>query len=277
MNNFRVNNFRVIGIIPVRLNSTRLPNKALIEIEGKPLIVHTYLNAKSLKKKGLLDELFIATDSKEIAKVIEKADRESKIIFTPSSCQNGTDRIICALKKIPKKVGEKRELIVNIQGDEPMFSAKNLKKLIDSHVMPLKKNAEENAEENIKVIPDLSTLATPIEKSKAVDPNVVKAVINKQGRAIYFSRALVPHNRDEEKQITYLKHLGVYAYTRYFLEKKLSKMPFTELEKIEKIEQLRFLSANCQIIVKIVKDAGIDVNVKKDVDLFLKALKKIAK
>lgn len=259
------NSHRILGIIPVRLNSTRLPNKALIDIAGKPLIVHTYLNAKSLVKKGLLNELFIATDSKEIAKVIEKIDAESQIIFTPSRCQNGTDRIVSALKKIPKKIDAKRELIVNIQGDEPMFSAKNLKKLIDSHLISLKKNAQ--------YIPDLSTLATPIAKEKAIDPNVVKAVINKQGRAIYFSRALVPHNRDEEKQITYLKHLGIYAYSRHFLEEKLGKMPLTALEKIEKIEQLRFLAAGCAIAVGVVKDGGVDINVAKDIDLFLKALK----
>lgn len=252
----------VLGIIPVRLASQRLNEKALVEIEGKPLVVHTYLNAKNLQNQGLLNDLVVATDSLKILEVIKHFDASAKVLMTPSSCRNGVERISSALQQIPPQKPHQPEVVVNIQGDEPMFSAQNLRQLLSFF--------SNNGADDVEI----STLAVEIDKKKALNPNIVKVVFSQEGRAIYFSRALIPYNRDEHKDMVYFKHLGIYAYKRSFLEEKFPFLPPIALEDIEKIEQLRFLGAQCHMFVGVVQQAGVDVNVREDVDAFTQFLQK---
>lgn len=214
----KTNAGKVLGVIPARLNSTRLPRKMLIDIGGKPLLYYTWKQAQKAKK---LDALVIATDSKEIKDVAESFG--ATVLMTPRSIKCGSDRVAHALSQFKDFAPS---IVLNIQGDEPLLPAK----AIDHVVTALQKNIDAV----------VATPATPFKDSRDVNtPDFVKVVADMHGRALYFSRSVLPFPRAEYTK-PFLKHLGLYGFRADFLKKYVT-MKQTPLEKAEKLEQLRIL------------------------------------
>ncbi|MBI5573897.1 MAG: 3-deoxy-manno-octulosonate cytidylyltransferase [Elusimicrobia bacterium] len=220
---------KIIGIIPVRYNSTRFPGKPLVKILDRPMIQWVY--EASLMSK-FLDEAIIATDDKRIFDCA--GTFASKVVMTPE-CNSGTDRLAYVVKKI------NCDIVINIQGDEPMMKPE----IIDAAIKPLIKN------KNIMV----STIATAFENEKEKNnPNNVKVISDKNNFAIYFSRLPLPNS---------LKHIGLYVYRKKFLL-KFARMKQMPLELAEKLEQLRILENGHKIYVTKTKYKTIGVDTKSD-------------
>lgn len=213
---------KALGVIPARYASTRLPGKVLLPIAGKPMIQHVW---ERTKKSKILSDVWIACDDQRIVDAAKKFG--AKAVLTSVDHPSGTDRIAEAVRKA------KVDVVVNIQGDEPLINSS----VIDNLAKALLKNKTYQ----------MATVIKPLVKSEEVNnPNVVKVVIDSNHDALYFSRSTIPFNRDQEKGVQYFKHLGIYAYRKTFLL-KLTKMPSSNLEKIEKLEQLRVLEAGYKI------------------------------
>ncbi len=229
----------VLGLIPCRLNSTRLPRKALLNIDGLPLIVHTFKRAKLSKK---LDRTIVCTDSEEIKKVVTEHGGEA--IITKKSHKNGTDRIAEVAKKISC------DLVIDIQGDFPMLDPKNIDKLVNFHI-----------QNNFDIIVPSSPLFDASSK------DVVKLVVNKTNKVLYFSRASIPYSYNLKPKYC-LKHMSIISFNRSSLI-KYSNLKQSYYEKIEGIELLRAIENNINVgSFKISKDI-FSVDIKKD---YLKAL-----
>src|SRR5271157_4727242 len=212
-----------IGIIPARYASKRFPGKPLALIKGKTLLERVWLRAK---KSRFLDHVAVATDDKRIFDAARSF--KANVIMTSKRCQSGTDRLAEAAHKKGKSFG----IFINIQGDEPVISPD----LIDKLILALKKDPKAQ----------IVTAVYPIRgKNEIADPNVVKAVLDKKGFVIYFSRSPIPFNRQGRK-VRYYKHLGIYGYRKEFLN-KFASMPQTPLEKAEQLEQLRALENGYKI------------------------------
>ena len=216
-------NLRIIGVIPARLGSQRLPRKVLREIQGKILVEQVYQRAA---KASVLDQLWVATDSQEVIDACEK--RKIPALMTSDKHFSGTDRIHEVMKQKPA------DIYVNIQGDEPLVRPEHLEAL----VRPF------SSQKGIQV----STLKTKISPEVAKSSNVVKVVTDSAGRALYFSRSLIPFDRDRSSHQPIYKHLGFYAYTAQALD-TFHKLPPSPLEQTEKLEQLRFLENQIPIFV----------------------------
>jgi 3-deoxy-manno-octulosonate cytidylyltransferase (CMP-KDO synthetase) len=207
----------VIGVIPARYGSTRLPAKSLAMIHGKPMIQHVY--EKCLKAK-LLSEILVATDNKRIFDAV--INFGGNVVMTSKAHKSGTDRIGEAVRDI------KCDIVVNIQGDEPMIDPRNIDKAIEPLI----------SDKTINV----STLCFKISEKKEINnPNVVKVVLDSNNNALYFSRSTIPFNRDNNKT-EYFKHIGLYVYRKDYLL-KLIKLKPSKLELSEKLEQLRILES----------------------------------
>ena len=237
----RLINKKVVGLIPVRLNSSRLYRKAILEIDNLPMVIHTYKRAKLSKK---LKEVFICTDSKQIINIAKKY--KCKYIETSPSL-TGTDRI----SKAADKIKESYDLYIDIQGDEPLVDPKHIDRVIEWH--------SKNMDFDI-VVPSL--------KSKNIDtPHIVKIVKSKK-KILYFSRSLVP-NAFRKKNTYYLKHLSVISFKPQSL-KRFKNLKQSTLEKIEGIELMRALENEMQIGTFNLSGASFSVDTKDD---FLKAIK----
>lgn len=235
----------VIGVIPARYGSTRLPAKALAMIHGKPMIQHVY--ERCLKSKQL-SEVLVATDDKRIFDAV--INFGGNVVMTSKSHKSGTDRIGEAVKNI------KCDIVVNIQGDEPMIDPKNIDKAVDPLIR----------DKNINV----STLCFRISDIKEIyNPNVVKLVFGSNNNALYFSRSVIPFNRDNNKT-EYFKHIGLYVYRKDYLL-KLIKMKPSKLELTEKLEQLRVLESGEKIKVVETKIDSHSVDIQAD----LRKIKKL--
>ncbi len=229
---------KVLGVIPARLESTRLPGKPLRAICGRPMIAWVYENAR---QAACLDHLLVATDSPEI----ESYCREQSIpaMMTSHEHRSGTDRMAEVMAHAPA------EIYVNIQGDEPMITP--------SHVeLMLRPFAGAPTAQ-------VSTLKVAIDAETARDPNVVKVVTDLAGRALYFSRARIPYDRDGPAQAQYFKHLGFYAFSAAAL-KQFHHLDASPLEKLEKLEQLRFLENGIGIAVVETPHDTIGVDTEAD-------------
>lgn len=242
---------RTIGIIPARYGSTRFPGKPLADIFGKPMIAHTYLNSK---KSKLLDDVIVATDNKEIENAIKNIG--GKVIITPSDLNSGSDRAAYAVRNLDCTI------TVNIQGDEPFISGE----AIDSAIEPLFND------DSI----DVSTLVKRIDDPAILDdPNIVKAVKDINGFALYFSRAPIPFIRDRSAQKELLrkklffKHIGLYVFRTSFL-KKFVEMEVSELENCEKLEQLRILENGYRIKCVETGYESISVDTIEDLNKIIK-------
>jgi 3-deoxy-manno-octulosonate cytidylyltransferase (CMP-KDO synthetase) len=233
----------IIGIIPARLKSTRLPEKMLVKIKGKTLIEHVYNNAK---KASCIRELYVATDSPKIRKAVEAAG--GKVIMTSAKCRSGSERIREALKTLK---ANSNDIVVNIQGDEPLLEPKLIDKAIKALI------ADRTC--------DASTLASPLKDKKEIeDPSVVKVVISVDNKALYFSRSVIPYDRDAKGHNgSVLKHIGLYVYRKGILDRWPSLN--SRYETIEKLEQLRMIENGCHVKVVVEKSRSVGVDTKKDV------------
>ncbi len=236
----------IIGLIPSRLNSKRLKQKPLIEIDGLPIIVHTFKRAMMSKK---LDDIYVCTDSYKIADVVKK--HGGKFIMTSKSHVNGTERIYEGLKKIKKKT----KLVLDIQGDEPTISPKDIDKIISYHLNNMNYDL---------IIPHIK-----IKYSKNF--NQVKIISNEKGRILYLTRESAPHNF-KGKNMTLKKHLSVISFKPLAL-KQYNRSKQTELEKLEGIELLRSLENHQKIGTFELKSEACAVDVKKDIKQVKKFLK----
>lgn len=228
---------KILGVIPARLNSTRLPGKMLIDIEGMPLIVRTYRQALQAK---LLDAVVVATDSPEIREAVVAYG--GRVIMTSKKPKTGSDRVAEAAKKF---TDFKPSIVLNIQGDEPLMPPTAIdltaRLLLDDSKAPM------------------STVATPFTLGQDVDePGLVKVVTDKEGYALYFSRSRLPYPRATTTH-TYLNHLGIYGY-RFGMLQKFVTLRQTPLEKIELLEQLRALENGYRIKVGIGNFKRAEVN-----------------
>jgi 3-deoxy-manno-octulosonate cytidylyltransferase (CMP-KDO synthetase) len=236
---------KVLGVIPARLGSHRLPGKVLRSILGRPMIEWVYQRAR---RAACLDGLVVATDSEEIFAYCH--DRRMTVEMTSTEHRSGTDRIVEVMHR-QKESGQAAEIYVNVQGDEPMVSAAHIELLLE----PFRALAATQ----------VCTLKVPIRAEDARDPNNVKVVTDVEGRALYFSRALIPHEGAglALSPVPYYKHLGLYAYAARALE-IFHRLPPSYLEQIEKLEQLRLLENGIAIIVRETSQDTIAVDTEED-------------
>ena len=240
----------IVGIIPARYASTRLPGKPLLSDTGKPLIRHV---VEAARRSTRLERIVVATDDPRIAEAVEAFGGE--VALTRPDHPTGTDRVAEVVARMPEA-----HLIVNLQGDEPELSGEAL----DLVVSILEADPEA----------PMATLATPI-RDEAVyrDPSCVKVVLSRRGRALYFSRSPIPHHRDGPPDFTAeppaaLLHLGLYSYRRDFLLKLAGLSP-SPLESAEKLEQLRVLEAGYPIALGIVQERSVGIDTPEDYRKFV--------
>lgn len=245
----------VIAIIPARLFSTRLPNKLLLDLAGKPVILHTLEQTKKAKN---ISRVIIATDSKEILRVVKESGNEA--VLTSEKHQSGSDRIAEVAETLPKNA-----IIVNVQGDEPLISPETIEKAVEAVLQ----------NETI----EMATTCEPVTEIKDVlSTDVVKVVTDENNFALYFSRSPIPFPRDAVKKYgslenalqnepnllsLYRKHTGLYVYRREFLL-RYTKLARTNLEKTEMLEQLRALENGARIKVVEVSESSIGVDTRED-------------
>ncbi|HUO26073.1 MAG TPA: 3-deoxy-manno-octulosonate cytidylyltransferase [Candidatus Aquilonibacter sp.] len=227
---------KTVAIIPARLASTRLPRKMLREIAGKPLIGLVY---EAVRSSPLLAEVVIATDSEEILVVCRKHGWPA--CMTSAAHRSGTDRVQEASKSIAADV------YLGIQGDEPLTRQEHIETLLQVMSDP-----------TVQV----GTVKTPCAAPDINNPGAVKVVTDSAGRALYFSRATVPFDRDST-QPRYFKHLGMYAYRKPALD-RFVRLPESSLEKSERLEQLRFLENGISIYVGETPYDTIGVDTEED-------------
>jgi len=222
-----------IVVIPARYGSTRFPGKALATETGRPLIQHVYERAARATRTS---RTVVATDDERIAEAVGAFGGEC--VMTRSDHPNGTSRITEALERLD----DGSDVVVNVQGDEPE---------IDPAVIDLAIAALERAADC-----DAATVACPFGcDDDPADPNVVKVVRDREGRALYFSRSLIPFDRDGRGEAPPLRHVGLYAYRRDFLLAYVSLAP-TPLERAEQLEQLRILEHGRRIAVAVTSDSA---------------------
>ncbi len=223
-------------IIPARLASTRFPKKILCDVFGVPMVIATANRVKSI------DDVAIATDSKEVVSVCKKYGFES--ILTSKSHQSGTDRINEACEKLGL---DDNEIVINVQADEPF---------IEPDVVQAVKKSIANDEKAL-----MASCYKTIPKEQVDDPNLVKVIVDINGYAIYFSRSKIPYDR--EKCSEYFGHLGIYGFTCKSL-KKFCSLPSSPLEEIEKLEQLRAVYNGEKIAMVKVKSKSFGIDTKED-------------
>ncbi len=236
-------NARVLGVVPARIASTRLPDKPLFPILGRPLVEWVWRRVRSM---SALDHAVVATDSDEVARVCRALG--APVEMTSSDHPSGTDRVAEVAARGPYR---RYPVIVNVQGDEPLVEERHLATAVEL--------VRERGWE-------IGTCATPVARMEAwTDPSVVKVVRASSGRALYFSRAAIPRKRsaepdeDDLAREPYLRHIGIYACARDALERWAATPP-TSLERLEKLEQLRPLESGVRIGVAVVGSAhpGVD-------------------
>ncbi|HTV53954.1 MAG TPA: 3-deoxy-manno-octulosonate cytidylyltransferase [Terriglobia bacterium] len=219
---------RTIGVIPAHLESSRLPRKPLLPILGHPMIAWVYARARAARE---LSELLVATDSDEVLEWCRSL--RIPVVLTSPAHRSGTERILEVMARQAKD-GEKGDIYVNIQGDEPLVDATHIELLLE----PFRESPD------IQV----STLKTNLNPADASDPNKVKVVTDSGGHALYFSRSLLPYHRASAPAPKYYKHLGFYAYSVEALE-VFGSTPRGQLETSEGLEQLRFLENGIPVTV----------------------------
>ncbi len=234
---------KIVVIIPARYASTRLPGKPLIEIKGKPIIQWVY---ECAQKSKLADSVIVATDDQRIFDSVK--DFGGCACMTSAVHKSGSDRIAEVVRKNPEI-----EIAVNVQGDEPLINPESIDKAIDCLI------SDPNA--------DISTLIREITDEKEVlNPNLVKAVIDNRGKALYFSRAPIPYER-EGGYAKYYGHVGLYVYRRASLL-KMTELEQTYLEKAECLEQLRALQNGFVIKTAKVDYKPLGIDTPEDLEEF---------
>ena len=238
---------KAIAVIPARLASTRLPRKMLREIAGLPLLGWVY---KAVRSSPLLDDVIVATDSEEIMQVCRKHGWKARM--TSASHCSGTERVHEVSQTIATDV------FINVQGDEPLTRAEHIAALLEVMKDPAVQ---------------VGTLKTAASDADINNPNAVKVVTDTAGRALYFSRAAIPFDRDGASP-RYYKHLGFYAYRKPALDRFVA-LPESSLERSERLEQLRFLENGIPIHVAETPYDTVGVDTEEDLQRVEKILVKI--
>jgi len=249
-----------VAIVPARLASTRLPGKALIEIAGKPMVCWVAERARAARN---VDRVIVATDSRQIIDAVHASDIEA--VLTSAHHTSGTDRVAEIAARIPDA-----EIVVNVQGDEPLISPQTIERAVDTMAAEISKNGA-----------GIVTTWEPIESyDDLLNPDLVKVVLDGDDNAVYFSRSPVPYPRDAVKRHGSLeaalqnepellklfrKHTGLYVYRRDVLLEFTKWLP-SELEKIEALEQLRALAHGVKIKVVEACTASTGVDTIADLD-----------
>jgi 3-deoxy-manno-octulosonate cytidylyltransferase (CMP-KDO synthetase) len=235
-----------IAVIPARLASTRLPRKMLREIAGKPLIGVVY---EAVRSSPLLAAVLIATDSEEIMKVCREHGWNA--LMTSPAHRSGTERV--------HEVSghEAADVYINVQGDEPLARPEQIATLLKVMENPAAQ---------------VGTLMTPAAEIDIANPNAVKVTTDLNGRALYFSRATIPFDRDGARP-RYFKHLGLYAYRKPALDRFVT-LPESALEKSERLEQLRFLENGISIYVGETPHDSVGVDTEEDLQRVIEILRK---
>lgn len=226
-----------VAVIPARLGSTRLARKVLREIAGKPMLQRVY---EAARQSPLLREVIIATDSDEVMQ-LARAHGWSAQMTSPAH-RSGTDR----MHEVAQRVAA--EVYVNIQGDLPTVRPEHIEVLL----RPMRR---------AEVL--VSTIKTPCRPEEVNNPNAVKVVTDKNGRALYFSRSPIPFDRDQKGTSRYYKHLGMYAYRKDALD-RFCNLPESELEASERLEQLRLLENGIDIYVEETPFNVVEVDTEED-------------
>ncbi len=229
---------KIAALIPARYASTRLPAKLVQDLGGLSVIQRTY---QSTVATGVFDEVWVVTDHTQIQDQILAI--RGKVILSKKEHESGSDRIAEALGQVDA------ELIVNVQGDEPFQDAKTLRDLV-----AVFSNSE------VKV----ASLMCVLDAAQVQNPNFVKVVVDKNRRAIYFSRSAIPYNR-EGIELTYWRHIGVYAYRREILQ-TFTQWPKGNLEEIELLEQLRLVERGIPIQMVETTHLSIAIDTQEDLD-----------
>ena len=247
---------KVIAIIPARYHSNRFEGKPLADILGKPMIQHVYERALSV---DLLSRVAVATDDERIADCVRGFGGE--VVMTRSDHVSGTDRLAEAAEKM--EIAE-RDVVVNIQGDQPLFSFE----VVEQVAKPLLEDP---------ALPMSTLIYRIIRHEEISDPNHVKTVFDRHGKALYFSRSPIPFQRNPDEPVppTYYKHLGFYAYRKGFLLTFVA-LPEGEWERFEKLEQLRVLEYGYQIQVVLTEHDSIEVDTPKDLDRVVELIKQMS-
>lgn len=228
---------KIIAMIPARYAATRFPGKLMQDLNGKTVIRRTY---ESALKTELFDDVFVITDSEIIFSEISSFG--GKAIMSKKEHECGSDRIAEAVENMDV------DIVVNVQGDEPMIDAESLGKLL----------AVFNGKDAEKI--DLASLKSPLKEQKDIEnPNNVKVITNKDGFALYFSRSPIPFPREKNSGVIYYKHIGIYAFRKLALM-DFYRLPMLKLEATEKIECIRYLEygKNIKMVETQVKGVGID-------------------
>ena len=242
---------KVVVVIPARYGSTRLPGKPLVSLNGEPMIQRVYARAKMAKR---VDRVIVATDDDRIVQAVTSFGGEARM--TRADHRTGTERVAEVAAHV------EGEIFVNVQGDEPLLDPA----AVDAAVAALLEEPEAA----------VATVATPIKiPADIMDPNVVKVVLDFDANALYFSRAPIPWVRDTTGtiQVRHLKHLGLYVFQREALL-EYPTLPQGELERIEQLEQLRWMENGTKIRVAEVEHDAVSVDVPEDVARVEKLLEK---
>ncbi|MAV42682.1 MAG: 3-deoxy-manno-octulosonate cytidylyltransferase [Flavobacteriales bacterium] len=231
---------KVTALIPARLSSTRFDRKLLMDLCGKSIILRTY---ESVVETGLFHSVYVVTEDQEIYDEIVNAGGNS--ILSKNKHESGSDRIAEACKSIDS------DAFVNIQGDEPFIDSFSLNKLV----------LELNSSEYVSLMINIS------DSNEINNPNNVKVIVDSDNYALYFSRSVIPFNRDvNSNEIDYFKHIGVYGFTKQALI-NFSKLPPSKLELVEKIEAIRIIENGSKIKMIETDFLGVGIDTKEDLDL----------
>jgi 3-deoxy-manno-octulosonate cytidylyltransferase (CMP-KDO synthetase) len=240
---------RVVAVIPARWASTRFPGKAMAELAGEPMIVHV---ARRAFEAASVDHVLVATDDERIASAAESAGAEAVMTGEHPS---GTDRVAAAIAG-----REEWDIVVNVQGDEPLLSGDNIDVLVEGL----------RADHEVRV----TTLCRPLEPERAAEPDAVKVVRDGRGRALYFSRSPIPYPRHREAAWKLWRlHLGVYGFRREALAEFVA-LPPSPLELAESLEQLRALENGIQILVLDAPHPAFGVDTPEDLERVEKIMKR---
>lgn len=232
-----MNAFRIVAVIPARLGSTRMSRKVLRPIVGRPMVEWVWRAAAA---SGLMDPVVVATDSDEVAAACR--ERAIPVVMTSPDCPSGSDRV----REVARQIAA--DIYVNIQGDEPTLAPDFFPPLL----APFEREGV-----------DVTTLAVPCPPEEFNNPNAVKVVTALDGRALYFSRATIPFDRDGVGFTGYRKHLGIYAYRKAALE-RFAALPPGRLERLERLEQLRLLENGMTLYVADAPRDTIGVDTEED-------------
>jgi 3-deoxy-manno-octulosonate cytidylyltransferase (CMP-KDO synthetase) len=245
---------RAAAVIPSRLGSTRLPEKALLQGTGKYLVQHVWERVKLARS---IDRVVVATDHRRIFDAVRSFGGEA--VMTSPDHKSGTDRVA----EVARSLGAEWDVVVNVQGDEPQIDAADLDLLVESLASERDRDCA------------VATLATPIRSdADLASANVVKVVVDAAGRALYFSRSVVPHfSRAGRTPVEAYKHRGVYAFRRAALL-ELAALPVAPLEELERLEQLRWLFHGRRIRAIVTPRDGIGIDTADDYRRFVEGAAK---